>query len=73
MTTELEEIKRAENSPSLWKLHADSLVTLMEVAATLSESASRVVKEATESGKAGPERPLRFRYKAPPALRTDDQ
>ena len=39
-----------KNSPSLWKLHADSLVTLMEVAAALSESTSRVVKEAAESG-----------------------
>ncbi len=50
MTTELEELKRAENSPSLWKLHADSLVTLLEVAIALSESASRVVVEARESG-----------------------
>jgi hypothetical protein len=50
MTTELEELKRAENSPSLWKLHADSLVTLLELATGLSESASRVVVEARESG-----------------------
>jgi hypothetical protein len=49
MTTDLEELKRAENSPSLWKLHADSLVTLLEVAAALSESASRVVMEASNS------------------------
>jgi hypothetical protein len=50
MTTELEEVKRAENSPSLWKLHADSLVTLLEVATGLSEIASRVVVEARDSG-----------------------
>jgi hypothetical protein len=50
MTTELEELKRAENSPSLWKLHADSLVSLLEVAATLSETASRVSAEAGELG-----------------------
>jgi len=50
MTTELEELKRAENSPSMWKLHADSLVTLLELATGLSESASRVVVEARESG-----------------------
>jgi len=50
MTTELEELKRAENSPSLWKLHADSLVTLLELATALSESASRVVVETRESG-----------------------
>ncbi len=50
MSTELEELKRAENSPSLWKLHADSLVTLLEVAATLSEKASRVSAEAASPG-----------------------
>ncbi len=50
MTTELEELKRAENSPSLWKLHADSLVTLLEVAATLSEKAFRVSAEAANPG-----------------------
>ncbi len=50
MTTELEELKRAENSPSLWKLHSDSLVTLLEVAATLSEKAARVSAEAADPG-----------------------
>jgi hypothetical protein len=50
MTTELEELKRAENSPSLWKLHADSLVTLLELAGTLSETASRLSAEAGEPG-----------------------
>jgi hypothetical protein len=48
MTTELEELKRSENSPSLWKLHADSLVALLEVAAALSESAARCSGEAHE-------------------------
>ena len=56
ITTELEELKRSENSPSLWKLHADSLVTLLEVAAALSESATRLSVEAHEQGhKAGSE------------------
>ena len=32
ITTELEELKRVENSPSLWKLHADSVVVLLEIA-----------------------------------------
>ena len=50
MTTELEELKRAENSPSLWRLHADSLLALLEVAAALSENAARVVTEAGDSG-----------------------
>ena len=45
MTTELEELQRAENSPSLWKLHADSLLALLEVARALAENAARVMAE----------------------------
>jgi hypothetical protein len=50
ITTELEELKRAENAPSLWKLHADSLLALLEVAAALSETAARVAAETNASG-----------------------
>jgi hypothetical protein len=50
MTTELEELKRAENAPSLWKLHADSLVALLEVAAALAEKASRTIAEVNDPG-----------------------
>jgi hypothetical protein len=50
MTTELEEFKRAENSPSLGKLHADSLVALLEAAATLTHNAKNVMAEATVQG-----------------------
>ena len=50
MTTELEELKRSENSPSLWKLHADSLVTLLEVAGGVSEDATRFTAEAQQEG-----------------------
>ena len=50
MSTELEELKRAENAPSLWKLHADSVVTLLEVAAALSENASLTITEANDPG-----------------------
>jgi hypothetical protein len=55
MSTELEELKRVENSPSLWKLHADSLLALLEVATALSENASRVAAEAgnTDNAAAG--------------------
>ena len=60
MTTELEELKRAENSPSLWKLHADSLVALLEVASALSENATRVVTEATLRATARPARTSKF-------------
>jgi hypothetical protein len=48
MTTELEELKRAENSPSLWKLHADSLVALLESAAALVQNARNVMTEAAD-------------------------
>ena len=48
ITTELEELKRAENSASLWKLHADSLLALLEVARALSENTARVVVESSK-------------------------
>jgi hypothetical protein len=51
MTTELEELKRAENSPSLWKLHADSLLVLLEVARTVDENAARVLSLVTQHDK----------------------
>jgi len=50
MTTEMEELKRAENAPSLWRLHADSLLALLEVASALSENAARVAREAGAEG-----------------------
>ncbi|MBV9183303.1 MAG: hypothetical protein JO356_18530, partial [Acidobacteria bacterium] len=40
--TELEELKRANNSPSLWNLHADLLVTLFEIDAKTIENVDRV-------------------------------
>ena len=61
MTTELEELKRAENSPSLWKLHADSLVALLEVASALSENAARVAREAGARATARPARASKCR------------
>ena len=54
MTTDMEELKRAENSPSLWKLHADSLLALLEVAAALSENAARVITEDGDPGNSAP-------------------
>jgi hypothetical protein len=45
MSTEIEELKRSHNSPSLWKLHADSLVVLLEVARNTNESASQTLAE----------------------------
>jgi hypothetical protein len=50
MTTELEELKRAENSESLWKLHADSLVVLLEVSRSVNQNAGRVMTLAEQRG-----------------------
>jgi hypothetical protein len=50
LITELEELKRANNSPSLWKLHADSLVTLLEIASNAAENAERVSALASQRG-----------------------
>jgi hypothetical protein len=50
LITELEELKRANNSPSLWKLHADSLVTLLEIATKAAENSERVCTLAAQHG-----------------------
>jgi hypothetical protein len=41
ITTEIEELKRSRNAPSIWKLHADSLVVLLELARRLPEAVER--------------------------------
>ena len=56
ITTELEELKRSENSASLWKLHVDSLLALLEVARALSENTARLVpKDKKTADNAGEE------------------
>ena len=50
MTTELEELRRVEGSPSLWKLHADSLVTLLEIERSVSPPAERLGETARKNG-----------------------
>jgi len=50
LITELEELKRANNSPSLWKLHADSLVTLLEIGGKATENSDRVCTLASQRG-----------------------
>jgi hypothetical protein len=42
MTTEMEELKRSQNSYSVWKLHADSLVVLIEMARRVSEAVTQL-------------------------------
>jgi hypothetical protein len=45
LATELEELKRTQNSASVWKLHADSLVVLLDLAKRLSEAVDRLAIE----------------------------
>jgi len=52
MTTELEELRRAESSQSLWRLHADALVTLLEIERSVSPPAERVMELARQNGAA---------------------
>jgi hypothetical protein len=42
LTTEMEEFKRSRNSRSVWKLHADSLVVLIDLAKRLAEAVDRL-------------------------------
>jgi hypothetical protein len=42
IATEIEELKRSRNSPSVWKLHADSLVVLMSLGQCVAEGADRL-------------------------------
>ncbi len=48
ITTELDELQQSENSPSLWKLHAGSLLALQEVARTLAAGGSRAIARAAD-------------------------
>jgi hypothetical protein len=53
ISTELEELKRSQKMSSLWKLHADSVVVLLDMANTATEEAGSVAKSA-EQGGSGP-------------------
>ena len=53
MTTELEELRRVERSPSLWRLHAESLIALLEIERTAHESTGRVISSAKQQGNPG--------------------
>jgi hypothetical protein len=59
-STELEELKRADNSPSLWKLHVDSLVALLEVARVLSGHAEDIMAQARGQGNRASEETIRI-------------
>jgi len=49
VNTELEELKRSQSMSSLWKLHADALVVLLDIASTITEEAGSVAKMAEKS------------------------
>jgi hypothetical protein len=47
--TELEELKRSQSMSSLWKLHADALVVLLDMATSAAEDATGAAKLASAS------------------------
>lgn len=53
ISTELEELKRSQKMSSLWKLHADSVVVLLDMANSAAEEAGSVALMAEQTG-AGP-------------------
>ena len=50
ISTELEELKRSQKMSSLWKLHADAVVVLLDMASSSTEDAGSVAKLAEQSG-----------------------
>ena len=49
VNTELEELKRSESMSSLWKLHADALVVLLDIASSTTEEAGSVARMSESS------------------------
>lgn len=49
VNTELEELKRSQSMSSLWKLHADALVVLLDISSSASEAADHVAKTVESS------------------------
>jgi hypothetical protein len=50
LSTEMEELKRSQKMSSLWKLHADALVVLLDMASTSTEEAGSVAKLVDQGG-----------------------
>ena len=50
LSTELEELKRSQKMSSIWKLHADSIVVLLDMANSSTEEAGSVAKAAEQGG-----------------------
>lgn len=51
--TELEELKRSQKMSSLWKLHADSVVVLLDMASSSTEDAGSMAKNAEQNAAGG--------------------
>jgi hypothetical protein len=56
--TELEELKRSQKMSSLWKLHADSIVVLLDIGSTSIEDAGSVANAAEQNGAGGAARAI---------------
>ncbi len=50
ISTELEELKRSQKMSSLWKLHADSVVVLLDMASSSTEDAGSTAQVADQTG-----------------------
>ena len=50
ISTELEELKRSQKMSSLWKLHADAVVALLDMASSSTEDAGSIAGTAEQSG-----------------------
>jgi len=50
ISTELEDLKRSQKMSSLWKLHADGVVVLLDMASTSTEDAGSVARLAEQAG-----------------------
>ncbi len=59
VNTELEELKRSQSMSSLWKLHADALVVLLDIASTTTEEAGSVAQHAESSDAASSAKEIR--------------
>jgi hypothetical protein len=75
ISTELEELKRSQKMSSLWKLHADGVVVLLDMASSSTEEAGGVTKMAEQSGSGSAARAIhesvqKLRNQADVAVRT---
>jgi hypothetical protein len=50
ISTELEELKRSAKMSSIWKLHADAVVVLIDMASKATEEAGAVARQAEQNG-----------------------